>query len=417
MLRARANGASPSRSNPVSVAVVGGGIGGLAAALSLLRVGFDVHVYEQAAELGEVGAGIQLSPNASRVLHELGLAEELARTGVRPLAMHQRRWDDGRTLLRTPLADAAETAFGFPYYHIHRADLLSALAGVLPAERLHLGHRLIGMDDRGDHVEARFAGGERAAFDVLVGADGIHSQVRRLLFGPERLRFTGCLAYRGLVPAERLRALDLEVAAQLWMGPGRHFVHYFVGGGRLVNFVAAIDQDSWTRESWTDRGEVAHALAEFEGWHPQVRAILAAVDETYIWALFDRAPLERWSAGRVTLLGDASHAMLPFMAQGAAQAIEDGATLAACLADSDADLAAALRLYEAARRPRTSRIQALSLGNKERFHLRDGPRQRQRDAEMSSRATDFSFDAVAWIYGHDAASLESLTALQLSEAR
>jgi salicylate hydroxylase len=200
------------------------------------------------------------------------------------------------------------------------------------------------------------------------------------------------------------------------MGPGRHFVHYFVSGGRLVNFVAVIEHDSWTHESWTDRGEVANALAEFEDWHPQVRALLAAVDETYIWALFDRAPLERWSAGRVTLLGDACHPMLPFMAQGAAQAIEDGATLAAYLADSDADVAAALRLYEATRIPRTSRIQALSTGNKARFHLPDGPPQRQRDAEMSSRATDFSFEAVAWIYEHDAASPESVPAQRLLEA-
>jgi salicylate hydroxylase len=402
---------------PGTVGVIGGGLGGLAAAISLLRAGFDVHVYEQASELGEVGAGVQLSPNASRVLHGLGLAEELARTAVRPLAWHQRRWDDGRTLLRTPLAETAETAFGFPYYTFHRADLLSALAGAVPPERVHLGHRLIGLEDRGDRVEARFANGVRAEFDVLVGADGIRSRVRRILFGPERPRFTGCVAYRGLVPAERLRTLGLEGSAELWMGPGRHFVHYYVSGGRLVNFVAVIEQDAWTRESWTDRGEVANVLAEFEGWHPQVRAILGAVDETYIWALFDRAPLRRWSAGRVTLLGDACHAMLPFMAQGAAQAIEDGATLAAYLADSGADPATALRRYEAARIPRTSRIQALSRTNKDRFHLPDGPRQRGRDAEMATRTTDFSSRAAGWIYEHDAASPDGVLAHGVGGAR
>ena len=153
-----------------------------------------------------------------------------------------------------------------------------------------------------------------------------------MLFGPQDPVFTGCAAYRGLVPAERLRHLDLEVTAQIWMGPGAHFVHYFVQGGRLVNFVAVIEQDSWTRESWTDRGDPADAIAAFEGWHPQLHEILGAVDETFIWALFDRPPLPRWSRGRVTLLGDACHPMLPFMAQGAAQALEDGATLAACLA-------------------------------------------------------------------------------------
>ena len=185
-----------------------------------------------------------------------------------------------------------------------------------------------------------------------MGADGIHSLVRRVAVGPERPRFTGCAAYRGLVAADRLRHLGLEVTAQVWMGPGRHFVHYFVASRALVNFVAIVEQDTWTRESWTDRGEIADALAAFDGWHPHVRDIIGAVDETFIWALFDRAPLARWSAGRVTLLGDACHAMLPFMAQGAAQAIEDGATLAACLAEPGPDVAAALRRYEELRLPR-----------------------------------------------------------------
>jgi salicylate hydroxylase len=384
--------------------VVGGGIGGLGAALSLLRAGFDVQVYEQARELGEVGAGIQISPNASCVLHGLGLADELAEMGVRPLAWHQRRWDDGRTLLRTHLAGAIESAFGFPHYQMHRADLLSALARALPAERVHLQHRLTDVIDHGDRVEARFASGARVELDVLVGADGIHSVVRRLLFGEQDPNFTGCAAYRGLVPAERLRELELEVTAQVWLGPGRHFVHYFVQQERLVNFVAIVDQESWTRESWTDRGNVEDALAAYEGWHPQVRTILGAVDEIFIWALFDRTPLERWSSGRVTLLGDACHAMLPFMAQGAAQAIEDGATLAACLVEHP-DPPEALRRYERLRAPRASRIQGLSAANKVRFHLPDGPEQHARDSEMARGATDWSFKAVDWIYGHDASAV------------
>ncbi len=388
----------------ISIGVVGGGIGGLAAASTLLRAGFDVHVFEQATALSEVGAGIQVSPNASRLLHRLGLADELAELGVRPLAWHQRRWDDGRTLLRTPLAGAVEEAFGFPHYQIHRADLLAALVRRLPPERLHTGRRLIGLADRGDRVEATFADGDRIEVDLLVGADGIHSTVRTALFGPESPRFTGCVAYRGLVPAERLQELELEVTAQVWMGPGGHFVHYFVQGGRLVNFVALIDRDTWTRESWNDRGEVADALAAYEGWHPQVRSILGAVEATFVWALFDRAPLEHWSAGRVTLLGDACHPMLPFMAQGAAQAIEDGATLTACLT-READVPTALRRYEEIRLPRASRIQAISATNKARFHLPDGPEQEARDALMASGSTDWSAAAVAWIYGHDAGAL------------
>jgi salicylate hydroxylase len=386
-----------------SVGIVGGGIGGLTAALSLLREGFDVHVFEQASTLSEVGAGIQVSPNASRVLHRLGLADELARMGVRPWAWHQRRWDDGRTLLRTPLGDSMVEAFGFPHYQMHRADLLSALARKIPPDRLHVGRRCVALVDDGNRVEASFEDGGRMELDLLVGADGIHSTVRAALFGPESPRFTGCVAYRGLVPAERLAHLELEVTSQVWMGPGGHFVQYFVQGGRLVNFVAVIERDTWTRESWTDRGEVADALAAYAGWHPQVRAILGSVDSTFIWALFDRPPLPHWSVGRVTLLGDACHAMLPFMAQGAAQAMEDGATLTACLT-READIPMALRLYEELRLPRASRIQAMSATNKTRFHLPDGPEQEDRDTLMASGSTDWALNAVAWIYGHDASA-------------
>jgi salicylate hydroxylase len=392
----------------ISVAIVGGGIGGLAAALSLLRAGIDAHVYEQARTLGEVGAGIQISPNASRILHRLGLADQLALTGVKPVALHQRRWDDGRTLLRAPLGELVEGTFGAPYYHLHRADLLEALMSALPSQNLHLGHRLVGLIDRGDSTEATFENGARVVTDALVGADGIHSVVRRLVFGPEHPNFTGCAAYRGLVPAERLAHLNLETTAQIWMGPGKHFVHYFVRARRLVNFVAVVEQESWTRESWTDRGDVSDALAAFEGWHPQLREILQAGDETFVWALFDRKPMVRWSVGRVTLLGDACHAMLPFMGQGAAQSIEDGATLAACLTGiSSGQVAEALNRYERLRLPRASRLQSLSEDNKERFHLPDGPAQSKRDALMASGTTDWSLQAIAWLYAHDAELLAS----------
>ena len=282
--------------NNISIAIIGGGIGGLAAALSLLQAGFDVQVYEQARTLREVGAGIQVSPNASRILHRLGLANELDRHGVRPAAWHQRRWENGHTLLRTPLGDDVVAAFGYPHYQIHRADLLAMLTAALPAERLHIGHRLTGFTDHGDRVEAQFDNGARIAADMLVGADGIHSTVRNLLFGPEQPQFTGCMAYRGLVPAERLRHLDLEVAAQIWMGPGKHLVTYFVAGKRLLNFVANIERDSWTRESWTDRGDPEDLRAAFADWDPLIRAIFAAVDETFIWGLFD--PRAACRAGR-----------------------------------------------------------------------------------------------------------------------
>jgi salicylate hydroxylase len=392
----------------LSAGIIGAGIGGLGAALSLLRAGFDAHVYERTTALREVGAGIQVSPNASRVLHGLGMADALARMGVRPLAFHQRRWDDGRTLLRTPLGDAVVEAFGFPHYQMHRADLLDALVRALPEGHIHLAHRLVALSEDGDRVEATFENGKREKYDLLVGADGIHSTVRQILLGPEEPRFTGCVAYRGLVPAGRLEHLNLEVTAQIWMGPGQHFVHYFVQDCRLLNVVAAVEQDTWTRESWTDRGDVGDWLAAFEGWHPQLHELLRALDETFIWALFDRAPLERWSSDRVTLVGDACHPMLPFMAQGAAQALEDGATLAACLARTvPPNVPESLRLYEALRRPRASRLQAMSAGNKVRFHLPDGPDQRARDTLMASGSTDFSIKAVEWIYAHDATNLET----------
>ncbi len=321
-----------------SIAIIGGGIGGLTAALALLDAGFDVHVYEQARVLREVGAGIVLTPNATRVLQGLGLGGKLEALGVAPLAWRQRRWEDGRTLLCTPLArKPGEPAI---FYTSHRADVLNMLIAALPAERLHTSHRLVALTDHGDRVEARFDNDARIEADILIGADGIHSTVRSLLFGPEQPRFTGCVACRGMVPAARIAHLDVPNELQLWMGPGRHFVHYFVRGEKLVNFVCLIEQDAWTKESWNEPGDVATILAAYDGWHAQVRSLISSTDQIFIWGLFDRTPLARWSVNRVTLLGDACHPMLPFMAQGAAQAIEDGATLAGVLALSDADVRA-----------------------------------------------------------------------------
>ena len=389
-----------------SIAIIGGGIGGLTAAALLLRAGFDVQVYEQAKMLGEVGAGINLGPNASRILHRMGISSELERIGVKPTSFVQRRWDDGRVLLRSPLGEGIETAFGAPYYTFHRGDLHRALTNVIPPKRIHLAHRFTRFIDHGDRVEAYFGNGTLISVDALIGADGIHSVVRHVLLGAQKPRFTGCVAYRGLVSSNRLRHLDLEFNNQIWMGPGAHFVHYFVSAGRLVNFVGITEQDSWLGESWVDPGEVSDALALFQGWHDQVLSIIGATDETYKWALFDRSPLQRWSAGRVTLLGDACHPMLPFMGQGAAQAIEDGATLKCCLLKFPDDVSAALQLYEQLRQPRASRLQGMSATNKVRFHMRDGPAQRDRDTEMARGVTDWSPAAIAWLFAHDAEQID-----------
>ena len=392
------------------IIVVGGGIGGLSAALSLRRAGFEVDVYEQAPELTQIGGGINMGPNAVRILRRLGLASRLDREGVRPFFTHQRRWRDGRALQRAPLNPLCEELYGAPHITIHRADLLDVIASGFPAERIHLGHRLASLEDKGDNVEARFENGARITADILVGADGINSVVRTALFGEEAPGFAGCVAYRGLVPVERIADLALEIGNQSWVGPGAHLVHYPVSRGRLLNFVGWTEHDEWNREDWTDRARVARALAAFEGWHPQVCRIISAADTCFIWALFDRDPLPRWSVGRTTLLGDACHPMYPFMGQGAAQAIEDGAALAACLAGGgNADPAEALRRYEQLRLPRVTRLQDMSRANKTRFHMRDGPPQQARDAEWAKTA-DRSPDALRWLYDYDAAQVEAVDA-------
>jgi salicylate hydroxylase len=393
---------------PLRIAVIGGGIGGLTAALALCQAGFEVDVYEQAQELTQIGGGINMGPNAARVLRRLGLGPGLDREGVRPIRTHQRRWDDGRTLQRAPLNPQCEQLYGAPHITIHRADLLAVIAAGFPAERIHLGHRLVRLLDRGDSTEAWFDNGAHIAADVVVGADGIHSPVRAALFGEEEPQFAGCVAYRGLVPVERIADLGLELGSQSWVGPGAHFVHYFVSRGRLLNFVGWTEHDSWNREDWTDRATIDRALAAFEGWHPQIRRIIVAADTCFIWALFDRDPLLRWSVGRATLLGDACHPMYPFMGQGAAQAIEDGAALAACLAAGAEDPAEALRRYEQLRLPRVTRLQEMSRAHKTRFHMPDGPAQQARDAEwarMNNGAGDRSPDALRWLYGHDPAAI------------
>lgn len=388
--------------NQLSVAVIGGGIGGASAALSLLARGADVRIYEQAPQLAEVGAGIQISPNASRILYALGLERELGAIGVRPQAVEYRRWQDGRLIARYPMGGSVERAFGAPYFHLHRAEFLDMLVRAMPAERIHLGRRCIAIDRQGPRPVARFADGSNVEADLVVGADGIHSAVRSALFGPEAPVYSGAVAYRGLVPAEKIAALDLEVISTTWFGPGRHLVAYYVAGRRFLNVVACVRQPEWTSESWTEACPPDEVRAAYEGWNATVRALVEAIEQTFKWGLFHRPPLPRWSDGAVTLLGDSCHAMLPYMAQGAAQAVEDGAALAACLAQ-EADIPAALALYEDLRRARTARVQQMSLVNADMFQLPDGAEQDCRDARLAAASRPPLGD---WLYAHDASSTD-----------
>jgi salicylate hydroxylase len=387
-------------SRSTTVAVIGGGIGGLTAALALLRAGLDVRIYEQSRELSEVGAGIQLAPNCTRVLRGLGVLPAVERVAFAPAAIDFRRWDDGRVVSETPLGASIEARYGAPYLHAHRSDLVAVLADAVGADRVETGRRCSGVTYDGAGAEVRFADGGTAAADMVVGADGIHSVVRESLFGPEQPHFTGHVAYRGLVPAERLAHLALEPICTARLGPGAHFVHYFVSAGRLHNVVCVMETGSWRRESWTDTGDPAELREAFAGWHPVIRGIVDALDRPLKWALFDRPPLARWSAGPVTLLGDACHPMLPYAAQGAAQAVEDAAVLAACLAPADdRGVPAALTRYETIRRGRTARVQQISRGNARLFHLPDGPDQQARDAVM--RSSSGIAPDIDWLYGHD----------------
>jgi salicylate hydroxylase len=391
------------RQKQLSVAIIGGGIGGLSAALSLLRAGVDVHVYERAQAIHEVGAGIAISPNAVRILYRNGLEKALDRVGVRTQAWHYHRWQDGRTLYRSQIAGPMEAAFGAPLYHVHRADLVMAMMEAIPPEHVHVGHKCTTFTDHGDFIEAEFENGAHIQADALVGADGIHSVVREKLFGPAVPNFTGLVAYRGLIPTKRLAHLHLEPEAHAWMGPGSHLVHYFVKNKQMINFVSIVEQESWTKESWTEPGRMSDVLAVYKGWAPQLLSVLEAFDETFVSAVFDRKPMGCWSVGRVTLLGDAGHPMLPTKAQGSAQAIEDGATLALLMAQADAqNVADVFRKYEAIRMARVNRVQNEAGDNRSRFHLPDGPEQQRRDAEWARSGADFSPQTAAWLFGYDA---------------
>lgn len=352
-----------------TVLIVGAGIGGLAAANALQAKGVRTIVLEQARELGEVGAGVQLGPNATRVLEAMGLLEAMLRKAVTPEAQVAFSFDDGRELRRVAFADTLKRTFGYPYLHVYRPDLMDVLAEGFTGD-LRLGAPVVKVLEEGGRVGAHRADGEIVWGDALIGADGIHSVVRKHLHGELPARFSGYMAWRGLCPGEAGRQMGVPVISANWWGPNRHFVHYYVAGGGYLNWVGVTPHDGSAIESWTAKGEIADALADYDKWDGQVRDIIGATPFAMKWALHDRDPLPFWSRGRVSLLGDAAHPMLPFMAQGAAQSIEDGFVLARCIADGD-DVEASLARYQRNRLDRTAWVQEGSRKNERLFHMAD----------------------------------------------
>jgi salicylate hydroxylase len=378
----------------LKVLIAGAGIGGLTAALACLKRGIDVEVYEQASELKEVGAGLQLSANGNRALYELGLEIPLRALSCEATGKEIRLWSTGETWKLFDLGAQSVARYGYPYFTVYRPDLHRVLAEAVRAlkpDAIHLNARCVGFEqDEREAVlciaDARIAEGQivavrRVRGDALIGADGVHSKIRQGLFGADRPEFTGLLAWRGVIPMERLPERMRRPVGTNWVGPGGHVVHYPLNAGRLMNFVGIKERSDWTVESWNVRGHTEECLADFVGWNDDIQLMIRAIDVPYKWALMTRAPLPTWTQGRVSLLGDACHSTLPFLAQGAVMAIEDGFILARALASnnetpntlsngnvSKESVPGALERYETARRERTTRIVEGSAGNAKRFH-------------------------------------------------
>jgi salicylate hydroxylase len=390
---------------PKKIAIAGAGIGGLAAACCLLKAGHDVEVFEQAPELGEIGAGIQLSANPMHVLNDLGLGEAIAACSVRPGAYVFRLHNTGEVIGQFPLAKEHEATNGAPYNQLHRADLhnlLVAKVKSLKSNVVRLNSRVTGFVESDDRVVVNLSDGSKATADILVGADGVKSAIRAQIAGAGSASYTGDAAWRLIVPAERLPANLMGHVMSVWMGPGRHAVCYYLRGGRLLNFVGLVETDEVSEESWTAKYPWETLKADFAGWHEDIQTVIDQADRDmcFRWSLFYRPPIEKWSTRRVTMLGDAVHATLPYLAQGAAMAIEDGAVLTRALASTDS-VPDALQLYERNRIERTSRIVSGSGANRTLFHMSDQAALRQAFANR-----DEGKARNEWLYSYNPLTVE-----------
>ena len=383
------------------ILIAGAGIGGLTAAASLIKAGHEVTVFEQAPELAEIGAGIQMSANAMHVLHHLGLGPAIAQIGVRPHAYVFKLFDTGEMIQRFALSEEHERLHGAPYCQMHRADLHDLLAEKvheLDSEAIRLNHRAIGFKEHDDGVELRFADGSTARGDLLIGADGLKSVVRQQIAGNVPATYTGDAAWRITLPAERAPRGLVDEVMNVWMGPGGHFIAYYIrSGGALLNFVGLVETPEVSEESWTAKFPWTKFKRDFSGWHDDVQALIDAADkdQCYRWSLFSRPPLTNWSTPRVTLLGDSAHPTLPYLAQGAAMAIEDGVVLTRAL-DMASSIPDALQLYQRNRIGRTSRIVEQSRANRALFHMHDTDEIRAHFAKRDEGA-----ERNIWLYSYN----------------
>lgn len=388
----------------MKIAIVGGGIGGLTAALALSQNSHDVTVFERSAGIREIGAGVQISPNAGRLLHSLGLGAAYSEISVNPHRVVLRRWEDDSIIRATDLDESFISQHQVPLANVARNELVEIIGNAVAARAnvtLKFSTHVVAVEPGESSSVVLFSDGSSQTFDIVIGADGIHSVVRPCVGGVDKPRFSGSAAYRALVPRSAVEDLPIDVTNR--MGPDRHVVSYFIGRNRShLNLVCISPEDSWESESWTEQGTIEDLYSRFEGWSFDFLSLLGRVEEpVFRWALYDREPLEQWGIGTTTLLGDACHPMLPFMAQGSCQAIEDAVVLARCLSDvSTSDAASALRRYEDARQGRTAQVQTSSLMNRDLFHMVDGQEQRDRDMIFSISPPGMSI--LDWVYEYDA---------------